>query len=282
MIGAMLTDDLTTIGYLSLGGSLTRAVTRFQRHAKRTYRKSAAGESLTETPIFAGAVDGIAGPITLAEIARWLQLGYRLPLAYFQLARIGTWGRLRQDTAAAWMALMATIGNLGGTIDGPYGDTQRPLMETISTGASKYSFHMCGRAVDLNQGLGNTRYFPACEPQGSRMYWRLYCKTADQSGARGAKVSGVAFHNFATHSDDPLPDGYYIDLTAGIERGGLFERIAAQTGWEHDTRLSEWWHFQWIPEKQQTFQDECELIGTTEQQLRACGYADADLDHAPG
>jgi hypothetical protein len=282
MIGSMLETDLIALGYLAPGESLTRAVTRFQRHAKRTYRKTAAGGSLKETPVFTGAVDGIPGPITLGEIARWLQLGYRLPLGYFQLAPIGTWGRLREDTAAEWIALMAAIRDIGGTIDGPYGDTERPLMKTISAGASKYSFHMCGRAVDLNQGLGNSRYFPVREPRGSRTYWRIYCQTLDQSGAQGEEPSAIAFHNFATHSDDPLPDGYYVDLTAEIERGGLFERIAAQAGWEHDTRMSEWWHFQWVPEKQQTFQDECELIGIAEQQLRAFGYADADLDHPPG
>jgi hypothetical protein len=278
----MLNDDLTTLGYLTPGESVARAVTRFQRHAKRTYRKTAAGESLAETPVFTGAVDGIAGPITLTEIERWLALSYRLPLGYFALANIETWGRLREDTAAAWIALMATIRNLGGTIDGPYGDTKRPLMQTISNGASKYSFHICGRAVDLNQGFGYSRYFPVCEPQGSQMLWRIYCKTVDQSGAQGAKFPGILFHDFANQSDVPLPVGYYIDLTAEIERGGLFERIAAQNGWERDTRMSEWWHFQWVPEKQQTFQDECELIGIAEPELRAFGYADADLDHRPG
>lgn len=271
----MLTDDLITLGYSE---SLTRAVTRFQRHAKRTYRKTAAGESLSETPLFTGAVDGIAGPLTSAEISRWLDLKYRVPLGYFKLAKVGPWGSLREDAAAAWVSLTAAIQGLGGTIDGPYGDTKRPLMQTISTGASKYSFHMCGRAVDLNQGLGYSRYFPVQEGP----YWRIYCKTADQSGAQGQRLSGITMHNFATHADDPLPVGYYLDLTAQIESLGLFERIAAQKGWEDDTRKSEWWHFQWVPKKQQTFQDECELIGITEAQLRAFGYTDADLDHLPG
>jgi len=220
--------------------------------------------------------------VTQAEIARWMTLGFRLPLGFFQLANIETWGRLREDTAAAWIALMAAIQDLGATIDGPYGDTKRPLMQTISAGASKYSFHICGRAIDLNQGLGYSRYFPVCEPQGAQVFWRIYCKTADQSGAQGAKFAGIQFHDFSNQSDLPLPDGYYIDLTLEIACGGLFERIAAQSGWEQDTRMSEWWHFQWIPEKQQTFQDECELIGIAENELRAFGYADADLDHRPG
>ncbi len=148
----MLTDDLATLGYLETGAPVARALTRFQRHALRTYRKTAAGEFLEETPVYSGPEDGVAHPATLDEIARWLARGFRLPLGYFKLARIGAWGELREDMAEAWLALMARIQGLGGTIEGPYGDTKRPLMTTISVGASKYSFHIAGRAVDLNQG----------------------------------------------------------------------------------------------------------------------------------
>ena len=276
----MWTDDLITLGYLFPGGSAPRALTRFQRHAQRTYRKTAAGASLSETPVYTGPEDGAPHPAALDEIARWLRNGYRLPLGYFPLSKISTWGSLRQDMASAWIALTAEIATLGGSIGGPYGDTKRPLMKAISVGASKFSFHVCGRAVDLNQG--NSSYFPAREMQGTRTFWRIWCKTADQTGAQGSQIAGAEYHCFATHSDLPLRAGYYLDLTAAIERGGNFERIAAQNGWEHDSRRSEWWHYQWVPEKQKTFQDECELIGISEQQLRAGGYGDADLDHPPG
>jgi len=251
----MLSDDLITLGYLEDGSSPTRAIERFQRHAQRNYRKTAAGDAVHEAPVYTGPVDGVAQQATLDEIARWLQLGYRLPLGYFKVAKVAAWGSLREDAAAAWLALMSRVNGLGGTIDGPYGDTRRPLMKTISVGASKFSFRICGRAVDLNQGLGNSRYHVVPEPRGERMWWRIFCKTAH----------GTSF-----------------DLTAEIERGGLFERIPAQPGWEQDGRKREWWHFQWVPEKQKTFQDECELIGITEKQLRAAGYQDADLDHVPG
>ena len=181
--------------------------------------------------------------------------------------------------AQAWLDLAARIKELGGTIDGPYGDTKRPLMTAISAGASKFSFHVCGRAVDLNQG--QKRYFIAREPRAGQDFWRIYCRTADQTGAQGRKFD-ASFYAFATHRDRPLPPGYYLDLTAEIERAGLFEPIHAQQGWEQNSRKAEWWHFQWLPQKQATFQDECELIGITEAQLRASGYNDADLDHPPG
>jgi hypothetical protein len=82
-----------------------------------------------------------------------------------------------------------------------------------------------------------------------------------------------------------LPEGYYMDLTAEIERSGLFERIPAQAGWGASGAAynkSEWWHFQWRPDKQITFQDECELVGISEKQLRDAGYTDVELDHPPG
>ncbi|MGH9558480.1 MAG: hypothetical protein ACRD30_04510 [Bryobacteraceae bacterium] len=277
---AMWTEDLGTLGYLAPGGNARRAVGRFQRHAKRVYRKIASGQCFKETPAFAGVEDGIAGPETLAEIARWIEKGFRLPLGYFKMAVIETWGELRSDMAAAWLALIPRIAEMGGTISGPYGDTRRPLMNTISTGASKFSFHICGRAVDLNQGLGNSVYFPISE--GAT--WRIYCKTADQNGSQGEKIEAgaIRYHNFYARKETPIPGGYYLDLTAAIERGELFERIDAQTGWENDARRSEWWHFQWVPAKQKTFQDECELAGIAEAELRAFGYRDADLDHVPG
>jgi hypothetical protein len=279
----MWNDDLITLGYLEPGTSEARALTRFQRHAKRKYRKTAAGQAALENPIYTGPEDGIANQATLDEILRWVQKGYRLPLGFFAIARIESWGALREDMAGAWTAMIAKIQQLGGTIDGPYGDTKRPLMKTISVGASKYSFHIPGRAVDLNQGLGNSRYFVVAEPNGPQMWWRIYCKTADQTGAQGTRLdSGLRYHNFYTRQDAPIPNGFYLDLTAEVSRGGLFERIRAQQGWQQETRQSEWWHFQWVPDKQKTFQDECELAGISELQLRAAGYQDADLGHAPG
>ena len=280
----VLSDDLITLGYLEPGGSQARALTRFQRHAKRVYRKTAAGEPVEKTPVYAGPDDGSAQSATLDEIARWLLKGFRLPLGYFKIAPVEAWGWLREDVATAWLALMARIRELGGTIDGPYGDTKRPFLKTIPTGASKFSFHMCGRAVDLNQGLGNSRYYVAREPLGARIAWRIYCKTANQTGAQGEMLEAgrVLCHNFATHQEFPIPAAYYLNLTKEIEKDDNFEHICAQTGWEQATPKSEWWHFQWVPDKQKTFQDECELIGIAEKQLRASGYGDADLDHPPG
>jgi len=66
----VLADDLAMLGYLQPGAAEVRALWRFQRHAKRSYRKTAAGERSEETPVYAGPEDGVAHPETLAEIAR--------------------------------------------------------------------------------------------------------------------------------------------------------------------------------------------------------------------
>jgi len=235
-------------------------------------------------------VSGSIDDVTVSEIAIWQSRGYVAPLGLFKLVNIEGGGTLREDVGAAWTALAQSIAKKGGTIAGPYGDTKRPLMQTTSVGASKYSFHIIGRAIDLNQGLGDPkgqRYFILQETSGGVTWWRIYCKTDDQKGSQGFKVAkGVTqAYRFGDGQLYKIPEGYYLDLTAEIEGGGLFERIHAQSGWTASGpgyRKSEWWHFQWVPDKQPTFQDECELVGITERQLRDAGYKDADLDHIPG
>lgn len=61
------------------------------------------------------------------------------------------------------------------------------------SGTSRYSFHYCGRAVDINQALGGgkgQRYYIIQETVGQHTYWRIYCKTTLQDGTQGM-VSGV-------------------------------------------------------------------------------------------
>ena len=72
-------------------------------------------------------------------------------------------------------------------------------------------------------------------------------------------------------------------MTDQITSGGSFERIKAHAKWATNFNGTEWWHFQYVPDKQATFEDELELFGYTEQQIRDAGWStDAELDHAPG
>jgi len=285
-----LTADLTALGYLVHGGNEAHAIRRFQRRALTDTRKARGGGGLCVVPTYRGAVTGRADAATLAEIEVWKQWGYVAPLGIYSLGSVTGGGTLRDDVASAWNNLITKVAGLGGTIAGPYGDTKRPLMQATKVGASKYSFHAAGRAIDLNQSLGNhrgQRYWVAQEQGSGATYWRIYCKTQDQSGGQGNQIARhtVQAYRFGDGVLYWIPEGYYIDLTAEIERSGQFERIHAQTGWGpagSAYNKSEWWHFQWRPDKQATFQDEVELIGVTERQLRDAGYTDADLDHAPG
>jgi hypothetical protein len=240
--------------------------------------------------MFRGSVTGRIDQATVDEVDVWLKNGYSAPLAVYKTVAVIGGGKLREDVAAVWNNLILKIKSIGGTIDGPYGDTLRPLMGTIKVGASKFSFHNAGRAIDLNQSLANPkgqRYFLVKDPAGADMYWKIYCKTGDQTGKQGTKIAKGALdaYRFGDGATYKIPEGYFIDLTSEIQSGGAFERIHAQSGWGPSGSAynkSEWWHFQWVRDKEATFQDEVELIGVTEEQLRKIGYSDADLEHRPG
>jgi hypothetical protein len=238
-----------------------------------------------------GAATGICDPLTAAEIRKWIERGWKLPLDRFQLASIsapGASGRLRSDAATAWNAIVAIVRSKGGTLDGPYGDTTRAPHTNTKAGASKYSFHYCGRAVDINQGLGggaHQRYYLQKETSGGQTFWRIFCKTDNQDGAQGTffRAKTVSCYQISGARTYFLPEGYYIDLTGWIESTGRFERIAAQSGWQGSYDKTEWWHFQYKLDKQATFLDEMELIGITEAKLKTGGWATvALLDNKTG
>jgi len=303
--------------------STQRAVSRFQRHAARPYRlpgpdaqEPKAPEFTwtispilksgflggTETPqpkgpfrapdtLFSGRLDGVCDHATAKEIRNWIARGSKIPVGRFPLRAIrvtGAVGRLRQDAADAWEEIVGLVTQAGGTLEGAYGDTTRVLQKTTKSGTSRYSFHYCGRAVDINQALGGgkgQRYYIVQETVDQKTYWRIYCKTTLQDGTQGTKFTKgqVKYHVFSTNKPFDIPAGYYIDLTALIESKGTFERIKAQSGWETTYNKTEWWHFQYKLDKQETFLDEMELIGYTEKQLREAGWNTEEmLDHKPG
>jgi len=300
-----LQTDLIALGYLEdksgnkdgyFGGGLKRAVIRFQRHALRTFRMKSdkARIDLAATEQFSGSKDGIVTQAVATEIRRWVDQGWVVPVGVVALEKIepndiGVNPKLRADARAAWQAIMQSVSDAGGTLEGKYGDVFRSLQKSSKVGTSLYSVHYCGRAVDIAQtlyGVGKTkRYVAKKETIDSKTYWVLYCKTALQDGTQGAKIEKGEFKyitSFAGGAQADVPAGYYINLTEMIEAGG-FSRIKAQTGWESSYNKTEWWHFQFNADLQATFQDELELIGYDEKKIRAAGWkTDAELDHAPG
>jgi len=284
---------LVTIGYLQAADAanpkrVSRAIQRFQRHAARAYRMP---QPDVGPGSFTGRPTGAMDPLTAAELAKWLEKKWVVPVGRFPL-RVLNIGpkpvRLRPDAADAWEQIVLQADKQGATLRGEYGDSARAVRPTDKVGASRYSFHYAGRAVDIPQQYtlsANHRYFITSEPNGANQFWRLYCKTELQDGSQGEKIDKGAMnhYSFGEKKEVALPAGYYVDLTDLIESTGKFERIKAQGGWQQSYNRSEWWHFQYKLDKQPTFLDEMELIGYTEDFLRKNGWpTDEMLDHAPG
>jgi len=135
------------------------------------------------------------------------------------------------------------------------GDSWRPMNHTPRPGQGRISWHVCGRAVDINQGFlreGNLELVR--EDIGGVTYWRVYIKAQKQDGSLGeplrvapwdldARAQGELAAVQGGELKDPIPQGYYVDFTT----------LAADFGWERRNALSnwrssyfdiEWWHFQ--------------------------------------
>lgn len=277
---------LVDFGYIPKGKSLaaidadiTRSITRFQRHASRPYRLPQ-----DTADVFFGRASGTLDTATLAEIEKWKKNKWVLPLGRFPLVRLDQGGKLRSDAATAWSAIVAKVTGAGGTLEGPYGDTTRSYDFKAGAGASRHSFHYAGRAVDINQALAGgrgQRYYVEKELQGSNVFWNIWCKT-DAGKGTAVKAKEKNYYDFYSKKELAMPAGNYIDLTKMIQEDGKFERIRAQSGWEANGKKLEWWHFQYCVDKQATIQDEIELIGISEAQLKQAGWTVKDMDHAPG
>jgi hypothetical protein len=287
------------LGYLPAGADTgaadalsERALIRFKRHASRTYRMSVRTGRPDDVPAdacFPGQCNLRVDERTIIEVKDWIERGWRLPLGRFRIASIvkgRQWVTLREDVGEIWSNLMQTVADRGGTLAGPYGDTWRPLGFHRKDGASRRSFHISGRAIDLNQGFAHPprqRYFLVPEVWRERMYWRIFCRTDRQDGSQG-KFLREGQHEcwrFAL-SGYPLPSGYYLDLTRILEDEGGLERIPAKRGWKDRYVRTEWWHYQYASGKQETFLDECELVGISEDRLLRAGYTLEEIDRRPG
>jgi TolB protein len=134
------------------------------------------------------------------------------------------------------------------------GDSSRSMNHTPRPGQGRISWHVCGRAVDINQGFLQSGLIELVrEDVGGVTYWRVYIKAREQDGSRGEPLrmapwdlSARSKGGLATTQGGELkaiPPGYYVDFTT----------IAADYGWERRNALSnwrasyfdiEWWHFQ--------------------------------------
>lgn len=296
--GQYVTDlqkDLIVIGYLvgkadgSFGPATKRALIRFQRRAKTTYRvKKGAVAADVSNITYCGKVNGICDVATAKELRTWIKANLMTPLGRFKLMAI-TGGRLRSDAAVKWTALVRQVKDAGGSIASPYGDTTRSVTFRKSTGGnSLYSLHYTGRAVDLNQGFAGGKkqiYYVEKEDVGGNVFWRIHCKTTLQNGSQGKKIKKTEkkkYYSFWARKEIDMPEAYYIDITKMLDEGG-FIRIKAHSDWKTNSKGQEWWHFHFNKNLQETFQDEMELLGNDEATLKKNGWnSNTKLDRKPG
>jgi TolB protein len=129
---------------------------------------------------------------------------------------------------------------------------------------SYFSWHKTGRAIDLRWELldedGGQRLEWLREDIGEELYWRLLIKCAAQDGTQGEPLKTHPWRywwHIVRQTDpegyaeggryQPIPDGYYEDITALAGRFG-WERIASYDQEDytwHETDLgTEYWHYQ--------------------------------------
>jgi hypothetical protein len=282
-----------------------RAIMRFQGHAKRLYRISKGKKisAIDIADIFQGTENGICDHITALEIKKWIDNNWVVQIGKFSIITpsfdkkyMVTLRRgMRSDVADAWEIILKKVHDAGGTLGGEYGETSRPLTVAGTSGSSRLSMHYTGRAIDICQSWTqkyqgySRRYYLIRDSNLSepRPFWRIYCRTENQDGSQGILFGSInstdklgkpitikgreqlKHYDFSTKTEIKIPIGYYVDLTSLIELGSDFRRLRSHPGWENSYNNWEWWHFGYQRDLENTFLDECELIGISEADLWA-------------
>ncbi|MGD9406078.1 MAG: hypothetical protein PVH95_13110, partial [Anaerolineae bacterium] len=126
------------------------------------------------------------------------------------------------------------------------------------------SWHKAGRALDLSLDYkvdGVNQMVLTREDLGGQTYWRMYLRTARQDGSQGEPLKENPWlhwwHIVPEHDPEaydaggrrqPIPGGYYADVTALAKRHG-WERIACYAiegdyHWLTDSNATEYWHYE--------------------------------------
>lgn len=135
------------------------------------------------------------------------------------------------------------------------GDSWRTMNYTPRPGQGRISWHVCGRAVDINQGyLRQGQLELVREDIGGVTYWRVFIKAKAQDGSLGEPLRTAPW-DLTARSDGGLataqggeykatiPEGYYVDFTTLASDYG-WERRNALSNWRSSYFDIEWWHFQ--------------------------------------
>ena len=137
------------------------------------------------------------------------------------------------------------------------GDSWRPMTYTPPSGHSRMSWHVCGRAIGLDQ-----EPYEEDEPQveliredvGNVTYWRVFIRAAEQDGSMGEPLREAVWDLNARQQGgrarveggapkSSIPSGYYVDFTTLASDYG-WERMPALWRWRYSWPDIRWWEFQ--------------------------------------
>ncbi len=131
------------------------------------------------------------------------------------------------------------------------GNTWRPMNHIPRDGQSRRSYHVAGRAVDINQEpfqSSDNSTVIVREDIGGVTYWRVFIKARNQDGSMGEPLREAPWLLQVGTAEggkpmDKIPSGYYIDFTTLAKDYG-WERVRAIWRWRSFYPDVEWWHFQ--------------------------------------
>lgn len=154
------------------------------------------------------------------------------------------------------------------------GSSWRPMNHIPRPGQSRRSYHVAGRAIDIDQtryNSGGNQIVFVREDIGSITYWRVYIKAESQDGTQGEPLREAPWELVidGQTGGEPMakiPSGYYVDFTTLAADYG-WERVRAIWRWRSFYWDAEWWHFQkteglpWWDAMKQVF-DEKDIIAS--------------------
>lgn len=177
-----------------------------------------------ETPLWGQPMSGQFQATPLTDVYA--------PTAQLSNAAILRFEALRQRTAQllGWDALSSLDNAL------------TPLSVPLAPGQYE-SWLYSGRAFELRSGLLNAGWLAAVrEDIAGQTYWRIYLRTAADSGGLGQPLDTLPWDFAARYTGaegsyqaggklvDEMPAGYWVDFTALAAHYG-FERLPAQNNW---------------------------------------------------
>ena len=173
--------------------------------------------------------------------------------AFVQLENVNPPGQMLSDAVDdSFRALRARVQlETGYDYLSLVGNTWRPMNHIPRDGQSRPSYHVAGRAVDIDQtpyGQPGNRVVFVREDIGYRTFWRVYIKAKNQDGTMGEPLREAPWDlqigtESGGHPMETVPPGYYVDFTTLAADYG-WERVQAIYAWRSYYPDVEWWHFQ--------------------------------------